>query len=97
MDRRVKVLRNKMQRYNEWEADNRRMLPIENRLEQFAALYDLKNMYADETVNQLHEEHLNSLINITGRLKKYNLMIRPGQQNVNVCPCMSVADPARIL
>ena len=70
MDRQFEILRKKMERFNEWEAENRRQLNIINRLEQFITLFDLGKMHCDETQKKMHENHLNSIISASGRLKK---------------------------
>ena len=70
MDRQFEMLRKKMERFNEWEAENRRGLSMVNRLEQFVALYDLGKMHCNETLKKMHENHLNGIISTSGRFRK---------------------------
>jgi hypothetical protein len=69
MDRQFEMLRKKMERFNQWEAENRRGLSMVNRLEQFVALYDLGKMHCNETL-KMHGDHLNAIIKTSKRLKK---------------------------
>ena len=69
MDRRFSTLRKRMERFNEWEAENRRGLTKIQRLEQFLVLYDLGKMYDDVILNKMNEEHLNALIRTGERFR----------------------------
>lgn len=70
MEKKYEMLRIKMARFNEWEAKNRKNLPLENRLEQFLALYDLSRTYDDDVRRKMHENHLKALIETNQRLNR---------------------------
>jgi hypothetical protein len=69
MNNQFQMLRTKMEKYNSWEAENRLSLSAIKRLEQFVMLYDLGKMHDEKIVRQMNEEHLNSILEITHRLK----------------------------
>lgn len=52
----------KMQKFNQWESQYLRNLTPKQKIKQFIELYAIKP--DEETLNQKHKEHLNSLINI---------------------------------
>jgi len=60
----------KMTRFNEWERDYMKKLPVQKRLEQFSILYDLCIESQKETVERMRKEHLQSLIETKKILKK---------------------------
>lgn len=60
----------KMTRFNEWERDYMKKLPVQKRLEQFSILYDLCIESQKETVERIRKEHLQSLIETKKILKK---------------------------
>ena len=59
----------KMTRFNEWERDYMKKLPVQKRLEQFSILYDLCVESQKETVERMRKEHLQSLIETKKILK----------------------------
>ena len=59
-DYEIKLL--KMSKFNEWERNYMKNLPVQKRLEQFLVLYDLSLDSPKETVEKSHREHLQSLI-----------------------------------
>ena len=69
MDNRFRALRKKMERFNEWEAENRKGLTAKQRLKQFLVLYDLGEMYEDDIRKKMNEEHLNALIRTSERFR----------------------------
>ena len=60
----------KMTRFNEWERDYMKKLPVQKRLEQFSILYDLCVESQKETVERMRKEHLQSLIETKKILKR---------------------------
>lgn len=70
MEKQYEMLRKKMTRFNEWEVVNRKTLTVENRLEQFFALYELGQLYCEETKKRIHEDHLSGIVELTKRLRK---------------------------
>jgi hypothetical protein len=71
------MLRNKMEKFNEWEAENRRGLSTIKRLEQFIILYDLGKMHDDQILKKMNEDHLNSIIRSSVRFKNITLNREP--------------------
>jgi len=60
----------KMSKFNEWERNYMKNLPVQRRLEQFSILYDLGIEYQKENVERMRNEHLHSLIEMKKILKK---------------------------
>ena len=60
----------KMSKFNEWERNYMKNLPVQKRLEQFLILYDLSLDSSKETVEKMRKEHLQSLIKTKKILKK---------------------------
>ena len=60
----------KMSKFNEWERNYMQNLPVQKRLEQFSILYDLCIESQKETIERMHKEHLQSLIETKKILKK---------------------------
>lgn len=60
----------KMSKFNEWERNYMIKLPVQKRLEQFSILYDLCIESQKETIERMHKEHLQSLIETKKILKK---------------------------
>jgi len=60
----------KMSKFNEWERNYMQNLPVQKRLEQFLILYDLSLDSPKETIERMHKEHLQSLIETKKILKK---------------------------
>jgi len=60
----------KMSKFNEWERNYMKKLPVQRRLEQFLMLYDLSLDSSKETVEKMSKEHLQSLIETKKILKK---------------------------
>ena len=60
----------KMSKFNEWERNYMKKLPVQKRLEQFLMLYDLSLDSSKETVEKVRKEHLQSLIEMKKILKK---------------------------
>ena len=60
----------KMSKFNEWERNYMKNLPVQKRLEQFLMLYDLSLDSPKETVERMRKEHLQSLIEMKKILKK---------------------------
>ena len=60
----------KMSKFNEWERNYMKKLPVQKRLEQFSILYDLCIESQKETIERMHDEHLQSLIAMKKILKK---------------------------
>lgn len=65
-----KMLRIKMQRFNAWEAQNRRDLSQEKSIHQFLTLYDLGKGYDKDIFRRAQEEHLKGLVETNKRLYK---------------------------
>ncbi len=70
MDKSYKLFQHKMAKFNSWENDNIKKLDSTHRLEQFLILYDIGQKHSDDTVKQMHEEHLSGIIKMVERLKK---------------------------
>ncbi len=64
------IMIDKMSKFNEWERNYMKNLPVQKRLEQFSILYDLCIESQKETVERMHKEHLQSLIEMKKILKK---------------------------
>jgi hypothetical protein len=62
-------LREKMARFNEWEKQLLRSLTPDKKLEQFRLLYETKPFMGPKLA-AVHEEHLQSLIDVQERLRK---------------------------
>ncbi|MBW1849322.1 MAG: hypothetical protein JRJ27_19850 [Deltaproteobacteria bacterium] len=60
----------KMSKFNEWERNYMVKLPVQKRLEQFSILYDLCIESQKETIERMHNEHLQSLIETKKIFKK---------------------------
>ena len=60
----------KMSKFNEWERNYMKNLPVQKRLDQFLILYDLSLDSPKETVERVRKEHLQSLIETKKILKK---------------------------
>ena len=60
----------KMSKFNEWERNYMKNLPVQKRLEQFLILYDLSLDSPKKTVERVRKEHLQSLIAMKKILKK---------------------------
>jgi hypothetical protein len=68
----------KLEKFNRWEEDYLKNIPLEKRIWQFFQLYQLKNYMPEEIVRRIQEEHLECLIKsqkIFGILKE-NMMLR---------------------
>jgi hypothetical protein len=70
MDKKYDILRKKMANFNIWEAENLKGLSTANRLEQFFALYELGQMHDHDTLNKMHQSHLNGIIKTGEKLRK---------------------------
>jgi hypothetical protein len=64
------MMHDKMSKFNEWERNYMKNLPVQKRLEQFSILYDLCIESQKETIERMHNEHLQSLIETKKILKK---------------------------
>ena len=64
------IMLHKMSKFNEWERNYMKNLPVQKRLEQFLILYDLSLDFSKETVERMRKEHLQSLIETKNILKK---------------------------
>jgi hypothetical protein len=64
------MMLDKMSKFNEWERNYMKNLPVQKRLEQFSILYDLCVESKKETIERMHKEHLQSLIEMKKILKK---------------------------
>jgi len=60
----------KMSKFNEWERNYMKNLPVQKRLEQFLILYDLSLESSKETAEKTHKKHLQSLIETKKILKQ---------------------------
>ena len=60
----------KMSKFNEWKRNYMQKLPVQRRLEQFSILYDLCIESQKETIERMHKEHLQNLIETKKILKK---------------------------
>ncbi len=60
----------KMSKFNEWERNYMKNLPVQKRLEQFSILYDLCIESQKETIERMNDEHLQNLIAMKKILKK---------------------------
>jgi hypothetical protein len=69
MNRQYEMLREKMEKFNAWEAKNRRNLTLEDRLKTFLALYDLGQMHGEDVIDRVHREHLRGLVDTNKRLR----------------------------
>ena len=69
MDKRYLMLRNKMERFNAWEAMERNKISEADRLKQFLILYDLGKLHDKNVLKQTHDRHLEGLIGISERLR----------------------------
>ncbi len=72
MNPQFEMLRKKMERFNAWEAENRRKLSLATRLEQFIILYDLAKRQSDGIQKKMHEDHLESLVKTCKKLRDIN-------------------------
>jgi len=64
------MMHDKMSKFNEWERNYMQNLPVQKSLEQFLILYDLSLDSSKETVEKMHNEHLQNLIETKKILKK---------------------------
>ena len=64
------MMHDKMSKFNEWERNYMKNLPVQKRLEQFLILYDLSLDSSKETVEKMSKEHLQNLIEMKKILKK---------------------------
>ena len=69
MKKKYEMLREKMRRFNAWEAEKRRCLTPEDRMRQFFLLYNLGQFYSEDIISQVHKEHLKGLIDTNKRLR----------------------------
>ncbi len=59
-----------MVRFNAWERDYHRAVPVEKRLDHFRILFETKDSYPPEVIQRANQEHLDSLIEIQKRIKR---------------------------
>ncbi|MDL1966990.1 MAG: hypothetical protein LWW97_00230 [Deltaproteobacteria bacterium] len=64
------MMHDKMSKFNEWERNYMKNLPVQKRLEQFLILYDLSLDSSTGTVERVRKEHLQSLIETKKILRK---------------------------
>jgi hypothetical protein len=70
MENKYEMLRKKMTQFNIWEAESLKGLSATNRLKQFFALYELGQMHDDDTLNKMHDSHLNGIIRTSEKLRR---------------------------
>jgi hypothetical protein len=61
----------KISKFNAWERNYMKNLPVQKRLEQFLILYDLSLDSPKEIIEKMHKKHLQSLIEIKKIFKRY--------------------------
>ena len=70
------MMLDKMSKFNEWERNYMKNLPVQRRLKQFSILYDLCIESQKETIERMHKEHLQNLIEMKKILKKAGERLR---------------------
>jgi len=73
MKKRYELLRQRMARFNAWEANERKSLTAEDCLRQFLILYDLAQFYPEDILRQTKEDHLMGLVKTNAKLRKANI------------------------
>ncbi len=63
----------KLNKFNSWEIEYSKNLSIKNRLDQFEELFNLAYELPEDVKDKGHIDHLNNLISIKKRLRKYSL------------------------
>lgn len=71
MNKALQSLREKMEKYNEWETEYLKNTSIDKRFEQFVMLYDIGKNIENNFLEKQHEEHLEAII----RVHKYKLLM----------------------
>ena len=69
MDNAYRVMLDKMERFNIWERDYVKSLPLERRLDQCLILFELGLDYQKDIVEKMRRDHLQSLVE-TKRLSR---------------------------
>lgn len=62
----------KLQKFNRWETEYLKKLPVEKKMWQFIQLYRLKEYLPEATVRRAHEEHLANLIRVQKIFREMN-------------------------
>jgi hypothetical protein len=60
----------KMDKFNRWEEEYLKNIPVERKLWQFVQLYQLKDYLPKNIVHRAHDEHLENLIETKKTLRK---------------------------
>ena len=68
MENRYLRLREKYRRFNEWEIQYSKQIPMETHLDRFIQLYQIKQFLDKDTVQRIHQEHLDTLVQTQKRL-----------------------------
>jgi hypothetical protein len=50
-----------MERFNQWETENLKLLDAETRLKQFVILFEMGALQDDEIKSKMHREHMSSI------------------------------------